>query len=198
VTREFVNIVLIGYRGTGKSSVSRLLSTVLGMELVEMDRLIVERAKLSIPQMVEIFGWDRFRDLESEVAREISQRDDCVIDAGGGVVLREENVEYLKTNGLFFWLKARKETIIERIKDGEERPSLIGIKSFVDEVEEVLKFRDPLYQAAADWVIETDEKSMGEVSAEIIKTLLQVDELDDLNVRLEEGLKKIEEVEQDI
>ena len=72
------------------------------MDLVVMDKLVVEKAKLSIPQIVAKFGWDRFRDLESEVAREISRENNCVIDAGGGVVLREENVENLKTDGLIF------------------------------------------------------------------------------------------------
>jgi shikimate kinase len=192
-----VNIVLLGYRGTGKSSVSKLLSTVLRMDLVVMDKLVVERAKLSIPQIVARFGWDRFRDLESEVAREISRENNCVIDAGGGVVLREENVESLKTDGLIFWLKARKETIIERIKDGDERPSLTGTKSFIEEVGEVLKAREPLYQAAADWIIKTDRKSVEEVSAEIIRTLLQMDELDDLRGTLEQGIKRIDEMEQE-
>jgi shikimate kinase len=167
------------------------------MDLVVMDKLVVEKAKLSIPQIVAKFGWDRFRDLESEVAREISRENNCVIDAGGGVVLREENAENLKTDGLIFWLKARKETIIERIKDGDERPSLTGTKSFIEEVGEVLKAREPLYQAAADWIIKTDRKSVEEVSTEIIRTLLQMDELDDLRGTLEQGIKRIDEMEQE-
>lgn len=193
-----MNIVLIGYRGTGKSSVGKLLSTVLEMELVEMDLLIAKKAKLPIPQIVKKFGWDTFRDMESELTKGVSQRDNCVIDTGGGVVLREENVECLKADGLVFWMKAGRETIIERIKDSEERPSLTGTKSFVEEVEDVLKAREPLYQAAAEWIIETDGKSVAEVTAEIIKTLLQVDELDDLKGKLEEGLKRVEEIEQEI
>jgi len=132
---QTVNIVLIGYRGTGKSSAAKLLSMALDMELMEMDLLIVKKAKLSIPQIVKKFGWDKFRDMESAVAKEISQRDNCVIDTGGGIVLREENVESLKDNGLVFWLKAGRETIIERIKNSEERPSLTGTKSFVEEVD---------------------------------------------------------------
>jgi shikimate kinase len=193
-----MNIVLIGYRGTGKSSVGKLLSAILNMELVEMDRLIVKKAKLSIPQIVERFGWDKFRDLESEVVSDISQKDNCVIDTGGGIILREENVEHLKANGLIFWLKANKETIINRIEDGGERPSLTGTKSFLEEVEEVLKAREPLYQSAADWVIETDERSIEEVSRDIINTLIRVDELEDLRGRLTEGLNKIEEMQQEI
>jgi shikimate kinase len=192
-----MNIVLIGYRGTGKSSVGKLLSTVLEMELVEMDQVIIKKAKLSIPQIVKRYGWDTFRDMESEVVKEISQSDYCVIDTGGGVVLREENVECLKTNGLVFWLKAGKDTIIERIKDSVERPSLTETKTFLEEVEEILKEREPLYQAAADWIIETDGRSIEEVTAAIIKILLQVDELDDMKERVEEGLKKIEEIEQE-
>jgi len=192
-----VNIVLIGYRGTGKSSVGKLLSAILDMELVEMDRLIVRKAGLSIPEIVKRSGWEVFRDIESEVAKEILQKDNCVIDSGGGVVLREENVECLKTNGLVFWLKAGKETIVARIKDSEERPSLTGTKSFVEEVEEVLKAREPLYQAAADWMIETDKKSVEEITAELVKIMLQLEDLDDFKERLEKGFRKIEEIEQE-
>lgn len=193
-----MNIVLIGYRGTGKSSVSKLLSTILDMDLVELDRLIAKKARLSIPQIVERFGWDKFRDLESEVTREFSQKDNCVIDTGGGIILREENVENLKANGIIFWLRADKETIIERIKGGDERPSLTGTKSFLDEVEKVLKEREPLYQSAADWIIETDERNVEEVTTEIVKILLQVDELNDFKEMLEEGLKKLEEMQQEV
>lgn len=192
-----MNIVLIGYRGTGKSSVGKLLSAILDMELVEMDRLIVRKAGLSIPEIVKRSGWEVFRDIESEVAKEILQKDNCVIDSGGGVVLREENVECLKTNGLVFWLKAGKETIVARIKDSEERPSLTGTKSFVEEVEEVLKAREPLYQAAADWMIETDKKSVEEITAELVKIMLQLEDLDDFKERLEKGFRKIEEIEQE-
>ena len=80
---------------------------------------------------------------------------------------------------------------------GQACRSLTGTKSFIEEVGGMLKDREPLYQAAADWIIETDRKSVKEVSAEIIRTLLQVDELDDLRGTLEEGIKRIDEMEQE-
>lgn len=192
-----MNIVLIGYRGTGKTSVAKLLSTILNMELVEVDRLITKRAKLSIPQIVERFGWDVFRDIESDVIKEVSLMDNCIIDTGGGVILREENVERLKENGIIFWLTADKEIIKERIRGSEDRPSLTGKKSFIDEIDEVLKEREPLYRAAADWRIKTDKSTIEGVCEEILKILLQQEDTDDFRDKLEKGLRMIEEIEQE-
>ena len=193
-----MNIVLIGYRGTGKSSVGRLLAAVLGLERVDMDKLISEKAGLSIPQIVERFGWETFRDMETEVVREVSGKDTCIIDTGGGVILREENVERLKENGFLFWLTAGKETILERIRRGNDRPSLTGKKSFLEEVEEVLKVREPLYRSAADRVVQTEGKQIEEVGAEIIRVLCDTDDFEYLREKLERGLERIEELAEEL
>ncbi len=94
-----MNIVLIGYRGTGKSTVGRLLAARLGRELVSTDVEIVKRAKCTIPEIVAQYGWEYFRDLESDICRELASRDQLVIDTGGGAILRAQNVEALKENG---------------------------------------------------------------------------------------------------
>jgi len=155
-----MNIVLMGYRGTGKSTVGRLLAARLGRELVSTDAEIVRRAKCSIPEIVAQKGWEYFRDLESDICREFASRDQLVIDTGGGAILRVQNVEALKKNSTVFWLTASVETIAKRISGNNQRPSLTGTKSFVDEIQDVLRERTPKYQAAADHTIATDDQSI--------------------------------------
>ncbi len=151
-----MNIVLIGYRGTGKSVVGKLVAKRLAMKYIGMDAAIVAKAGMSIPEIVEKHGWPHFRDLESEVARELAGRDRLVIDTGGGIIEREENIEVLRQNACMVWLKARVETIVARIQGGTERPALTQGKSFTDEVTEVLERRLPKYRDAAQYEIETD------------------------------------------
>ncbi len=166
-----MNIVLIGYRGTGKSTVGKLLARRLGRQFVSTDEEIVKRAKRTIPEIVAQEGWEYFRDLESEVCREFAGRDRLVIDTGGGAILRTQNVEALKKNGALFWLTASFETITKRIGRDNQRPSLTGSKSFVDEIQDVLRERTPKYQAASDHVITTDDRSIKQL-VEILLTLV--------------------------
>jgi shikimate kinase len=163
-----MNIVLIGYRGTGKSTLGRLLAARLGRKLVSTDVEVVKRAQRTIPEIVAQQGWDYFRDLESDVCKEFAGRDQLVIDTGGGAILRAENVEALKKDGTVFWLTASVETIAKRIGGGSQRPSLTGTKSFIDEIQDVLRERTPKYQAAADHIIVTDNRSINQ----LIETLL--------------------------
>jgi shikimate kinase len=158
-----MNIVLIGYRGTGKSAVGRLLAARLGRALVSTDAEIVKRTHRSIPEIVAQEGWEYFRDLESDICRELAGHDHLVIDTGGGVILRAQNVEALKKNGILFWLEASVGTITKRIGRDNQRPSLTGTKSFVDEIQDVLRERTPKYRAAADHVVTTDNKSVNQV-----------------------------------
>lgn len=166
-----MNIVLIGYRGTGKSAVGRRLAARLGRTLLSTDAEIVRRAHRTIPEIVAQDGWEYFRDLESSICRELAARDQLVIDTGGGAILRMQNVEALKENGTLFWLTASVETIVKRIGGDTQRPSLTGAKSFVDEIQEVLRERTPKYQAAADHVITTDDRSLDQL-VETVLTLV--------------------------
>ena len=163
-----MNIVLIGYRGTGKSTVGKVLAARLGREIVSTDAEIVKREKRSIPEIVAQHGWEYFRDLESDVCRDLAARDQLVIDTGGGAILRPQNVEVLKRTGRLFWLTATVETITARIGSDTQRPSLTGTKSFVDEIQDVLRDRTPKYQAAADHVVQTDGRSV----QQLVETIL--------------------------
>ena len=164
-----MNIVLIGYRGTGKSHVADLLAELLHRSVFHMDQEIVALAGMDVSHIVSHYGWEHFRDLESKAVLTASKRDQLIIDTGGGVIVRDSNVQNLRVNGITFWLKARPQTIAERIKDDTERPSLTGGKSFLEEIEEVLDNRTPRYQAAADYEIDTDSLSPEEVVARIVQ-----------------------------
>ena len=107
--------------------------------------------------------------LEAEIVRRFAERDDAILDTGGGVILRPENIENLRRNGALFWLKASVEKIVERIQGSTERPSLTEGKSFLEEVEEVLSERLPLYRAAADRQVDTDPLTAAEVAEEIAR-----------------------------
>lgn len=165
-----MNIVLIGYRGTGKSVVGKLLSERLKMECISMDARIVEKAGMSIPEFVEKYDWPRFRDLESEIAQELARLDNTIVDTGGGVIERPENIAVLQENAQIFWLKASVDLIVSRIETGTERPSLTG-KSFTEEVAEVLERRTPKYLSAAHYEIDTEKLTPEQVANGIIQYL---------------------------
>jgi shikimate kinase len=172
-----MNIVLIGYRGTGKSVVGEILGKRLGMNCIGMDRRIVEKAGMSIPEIVEKYGWSGFRDMESEVVVQLSQSDHLIIDTGGGVIERQENIRALKVNSYIFWLKASVDTIIDRIQTDTQRPSLTSGKTFTEEVGEILKQRTPRYKMAAQFEIDTDHLTPEQVADSILRTVNEFEEV---------------------
>ena len=138
------------------------------MECLSMDEEIVRRAGMSVPEIVEKEGWPGFRDRETQVAEDFAARDNIVIDCGGGVIERPENIEALGTNGRIFWLRAGVDVIVGRISDDTQRPALVEGRTFTDEVREVLERRTPMYRNAADWEIETDGLTPGEAADRVI------------------------------
>lgn len=166
-----MNIVLIGMRGAGKTTVSKLLSKKLKKPYMETDDLVVKKAKMNIPKIIENHGWDYFRDVESEVVDEICQKDDIVISCGGGVVVRPKNIEALKKHGKIFWLKVSVPTLLERIGEDPNRPSLTGKKSRREDMEEVLKERLELYQNAACETIDTETNDAEKVTDIVISKI---------------------------
>lgn len=161
------NIVLIGYRGCGKTAVASNLGKNLDLKIISTDDEIIKKVG-KINDFLEKNGWKAFRDVESEVIENIDTVN-IIIDCGGGVVERKKNIVELKRRGVVFWLKASVPAIVERIKNSG-RPSLTD-KSFVDEIEETLEKRVSLYGEAADFEIDTDDKTIDVVSKEIIKKL---------------------------
>jgi shikimate kinase len=162
-----MNLVLIGYRGTGKSSIAKLLAERLKWPLVSTDAEIVKKAGMPVPEIIRKKGWDYFRDVESHICQQVGKKDRTIIDTGGGAILRKENVQALRQRARVFWLTAEISTIMERIKSSSDRPSLTGKKSYVEEVEEVVNERLPAYKAACDHIIPTDGRTIEDIADEI-------------------------------
>lgn len=163
-----MNIVLIGMRGSGKTTVGEILAQRLGRQLIEMDELIVQRLGLSIPEIVEKYGWDRFREVEETITREVAVLDNAVNATGGGVVTREKNIRELKKKGKLVWLKVSLDTLLRRIGNGQSRPSLTG-RPQREDMETVLAERSPIYERVADFIIDTEGKTPEEIAEAIIK-----------------------------
>jgi shikimate kinase len=163
-----MKIVLIGPRGSGKSSVAQLLAQRLHLQLIDMDAMITQRAKMTIPALVSQYGWDHFRTIESAIAADLAECEKCVIDTGGGVVIHSSNTLHLKQNGVVIFLTADVATLIQRIKDSASRPALTADKSFTEEMQEILARRQPLYEAAADYTVNTAHQTIEQVVDDII------------------------------
>lgn len=162
-----MNVVLVGYRGTGKSSVARCLARELGLRVVSLDAELQRQAGQTIPEVVQAVGWPGFRDLEEQLVRTFAAQDGQVLDCGGGVIEREANFAPLRAAGPVIWLKASVPTVVARIQGDNQRPSLTGAKSFTDEVQEVLERRTPLYRRIAHHEVDTDGRTVESIAAEI-------------------------------
>ena len=164
------HIFLIGFMGSGKSSVAQELSKQLGIEALEMDAMIVEGQQMAITDIFAKYGEERFRDLESQLLIDLQPRDPAVISCGGGVVLRPENTGHMKKHGRVVLLTATPQSIYERVKDSTERP-ILNQNMSVEFIEGLMEKRRAKYLAAADYVIATDGKELDAICEEILQTL---------------------------
>ena len=164
------NIFLIGFMGTGKSTVAKALKKETGAEIIEMDQLIAQRENLSIPKIFEEKGEAYFRNVETELLMELQSGEKTIVSCGGGVPMREKNVLEMKKSGKVVLLTALPETILERVKDNEDRPLLQNRKS-VEGIRELMEQRREKYEAAADVMVATDGKSAETIAREILQTI---------------------------
>ncbi|WP_051195063.1 shikimate kinase [Pseudobutyrivibrio ruminis] len=164
------NIVLIGFMGTGKSTIAECLSNCFDMKKVEMDQEIVNREGMSIADIFSVHGEEYFRDAETNLLKEMQSEKNVVISCGGGTPLRDVNVQEMKKNGKVVLLTAKPETIYERVKDDHDRPLLENNKS-AKFIEDMLLKRQDKYLAAADIIVETDGKSKLEICKDIVSAL---------------------------
>lgn len=169
------NIVLIGFMGVGKSTISEFLKTSFAMEVIEMDQIIAEREGMTISDIFKIHGEEYFRNLETNLLIEMQSKTNVVISCGGGTPMRECNVAEMKKNGRVVLLTAKPETILERVKDSHDRP-LIENNKTVSFIEELMEKRREKYEAAADIIIETDGKDKSQICEELIFKLRQMDD----------------------
>lgn len=165
------NIVLTGFMGTGKSAVGRELARRLGMKLIELDEEIEKAEGITINEIFSRHGEQYFRDRETEIAKKFASIENIVISTGGGIVLRDENMEALREKGIIVCLTATPETIHKRTSTSDERP-LLNMEDPLGRIRDLLEFRQPFYKKA-DIIVETDFLTPLEIADEIIDRLRQ-------------------------
>lgn len=168
------NIVLIGYRGTGKSVTGKILAERLNMNFLSTDKLIIDEMGMSIAEAVQRFGWNKFRDVESKIVKQVSIFKNCVIDCGGGIVENYENIKHLKKKGNVILLEADIKNIIDRIKADTSRPPLKEGLSLEEEVGQMLKRRNEKYRRAADYTVNTSNIDTEGVVSKIFADFLSI------------------------
>ena len=171
------NIILIGFMGAGKTSVASCLAEQFAVQVVETDQEIVEREGMSIPEIFHLHGETYFRDRESEVFRDIKEGHQMIVSAGGGAVLRDENVKNMKANGIIVLLTASPAAILARVKDNKDRPLLEGNMN-EEYISSLMEKRRKRYEEVADLVIDTTEKTVQEVCEAIVRALQAGDPAD--------------------
>ncbi|NLN60940.1 MAG: shikimate kinase [Deltaproteobacteria bacterium] len=168
------NILLVGYRGTGKSTLGKRLADVSGMPFIDMDQTIVEEKGSSISEIVEDHGWSFFRTLEKNLLIRLSKGKGQVIATGGGVVLNAKNRTLLREMGRVVWLQSDPEKIVTRLTQDktriEQRPALSDLDLW-KETNLILQERSPLYENVHDIAVNTSESTVGECVDEIIRIL---------------------------
>jgi shikimate kinase len=166
-------IVLIGFMGAGKSSVGRLLARMTGLARFDTDEMVAARFGLTISEIFESHGEEKFREAETDTLRELPGKGEAIIVSGGGIVLRPGNVEFLRALGTIVHLKADEETLFRRISRRATRP-LLRTENPRATVSELLEARLPLYGNAADVEVDTSAISHEEVAKLILEKIEQL------------------------
>ena len=164
------NIVLIGFMGTGKTVVGQVLATRLHRKLIEVDAIIAKMAGKPIPDIFRDNGEIYFRELEIKAIKKAAAGEKRVIACGGGIVMNTINIDRLRATGIIVYLSASPEIILKRTKDDNNRP-LLDVKQPAELVGELMKFRKPFYDRAADLTINTSKLSIETVADKIIDRL---------------------------
>jgi shikimate kinase len=164
------NIILIGFMGTGKSTVGEILADSLELEFVDSDEIIEKRAEYSIDKIFAQKGEEYFRDLETEVIADLSKREGLVVSTGGGVVLRSKNMEFLQRSGIVILLTATPEIILKRV-EGTDRP-LLDVADPLEKIKELLDQREYYYEVA-DHKVETSYLEVEEVVDKIKEIIVE-------------------------
>lgn len=166
-----MNLYLTGYRGTGKTTVGRLVAEALEMKPVDLDDSIEQRAGKSIAQLFTEQGEEAFRDLESLECERLSHETGLVVSLGGGAILRQSNRNLINASGRVVWLRASEEVLADRLTNDpsseSRRPALTRRQNQLEEIREVLTLREPLYREVADKSFETESLTPSELANQI-------------------------------
>lgn len=173
--RHMRNYILVGYMGCGKTTVGKNLARICDMAFLDTDELIEQQQGRSISDIFATDGESAFRDMETAALREIlaQKKEGLVISTGGGMAVREENRKLLKQLGMVFYLKAKPETVYERVKGDRKRP-LLQCKDPLSRIRTMKEQREPAYIDAAHFIIEVDEYRQKQI-AEMIKAKGEVE-----------------------
>ena len=164
-------VTLIGFMGSGKTSVGRLLARILDLKQVDLDGVIEERERMSINEIFKTRGEAYFRDLERAAMAEMNLREEpVVLCSGGGIVLDPRNIDAIRERGVAVWLRAAPETIYARVCRDGSRPLLKDGMS-VEKIASILEARLPLYEKAADLTVDTDDKTTKAIALEVMEAL---------------------------
>ena len=172
------NIALIGFMGTGKTAVGQLLAKKLGRRFFELDLLIEQKARKSIPDIFQQDGEITFRELEIEVTKEVSKDKNLVIACGGGIVLNKINIDRLRQQSRIVYLTASPGVILERVANEEGQRPLLEVDNPTLTIREMLSFRKPFYERAADITINTSRLDIDAVAEQIISKLKEDESFD--------------------
>ena len=172
------NIALIGFMGTGKTAVGRLLAKKLDGQFIELDSLIEQKAGKPIPEIFQQDGETAFRDLEIEVTKEVARKKDAVIACGGGIVLNNINIDRLRAGGGIVYLTASPGAILKRVSNEAGQRPLLEVDNPALTIRNMLKFRKPFYERAADITINTSKLDINAVAEQIIEKLKENKSLD--------------------
>jgi shikimate kinase len=167
VTNPHHNIILIGFMGSGKTSIGRLVATNLGFQFVDTDAVVVERAGMQVPEIFERHGEAWFRDQETSTLESMAILNRSVISTGGGIVLREENRAILQSLGFVVWLTASEDVIFERVARNKRRP-LLQTADPRKTVRELLAERLELYQSVSRFTLDTSALSHEKAAKAVI------------------------------
>ena len=161
------NIVLVGFMGSGKSAVGRLVAKRLRFRFVDTDQLIIDREGRPIADIFAQHGEEHFRDLETAVLESLGSLRQCVISTGGGAVVKERNHAILKSLGFVVWLTASEDVIFNRVSRNDKRP-LLQTENPRATISQMLARRCPLYESAADFSLDTTTFTHDEAADAVI------------------------------
>jgi shikimate kinase len=167
------NIALIGFMGTGKTAIAKALAEKLSKKFVELDSLIEQKAGKSIPEIFKHDGEVAFRELEIEVTKDVARGKNQVIACGGGIFLNKINIDRLRNESIIVYLTASPEVILKRVSGGGAERPLLEASNQALTIQELLAFRKPFYERAADIKINTSKLDVDSVVEQIIAKLKQ-------------------------
>lgn len=165
-----MNIIFIGMSGSGKTTIGKKTSTILGMEFYDTDEIIGKKIKMEIDSFFEKYGEEKFRIIEENIIGKLSEKKHSIISTGGGAILSDINMKNLKKNGIFIYLKGSLETLVSNLEKSKvNRPLLNDLDNIICNIHKMYENRKYLYDNYADYKINIDNKTIEEIVNEVKK-----------------------------